>query len=175
MKLYVVRHGQTLANIEKIVSGDKETPLTIEGIKEAEALREVFKDIKFDVVFSSPLLRAIDTARIISGKTVRIDERITERDYGLNEGKQIIDTNPEELWDYKLNTDKNEVEPVKDVLKRVQEFIDFLKENYKNKTVLVVTHSGISRAIYYTQNNIPKDGKLKNLELKNCEYQEYNF
>lgn len=175
MKLYVVRHGQTLANIEKTVSGDKESPLTIEGIKQAVALGEVFKDIKFDVVFSSPLLRAIDTARLITKKTVRIDERINERDYGLNEGKPIKNTNPDELWDYKLNTDKYENETVKDLLKRTKDFINFLKENYKDKTVLVVTHSGVSRAIYYTINKIPKDGKLNNLELPNCGYQEYDL
>ena len=175
MKLYVVRHGQTLANVEKTVSGDKESPLTKEGITTAIALGEVFKEINFDVVFSSPLLRAIDTARLITRKTVRLDERLTERDYGLNEGKLIKDTDPDELWDYNLNTDKYENETVKDLLKRAEDFINFLKENYQDKTILAVTHSGVSRAIYYTINKLPKDGKLNKLELPNCGYQEYDL
>ncbi|MBR2833318.1 MAG: histidine phosphatase family protein [Bacilli bacterium] len=175
MKLYVVRHGQTLANIEKTVSGDKESPLTSEGINQAKKLAEELKDINFDIVFSSPLLRAIDTARLITKKTIHIDERLIERDYGLNEGKLIENTNPDELWDYNLNTDKYQNEKVKDLMERIEDFINFLKENYNEKTVLVVTHSGVSRAIYYTQNKIPRDGILKNLELTNCGYQEYDL
>ena len=175
MKLYVVRHGQTLANIEKTVSGDKESPLTSEGINQAKKLAEELKDINFDIVFSSPLLRAIDTARLITKKTIHIDERLIERDYGLNEGKLIENTNPDELWDYNLNTDKYQNEKVKDLMERIEDFINFLKENYNEKTVLVVTHSGVSRAIYYTQNKSPRDGILKNLELTNCGYQEYDL
>ena len=175
MKLYVVRHGQTLANTLETVSGDKESPLTIKGIEEARTLSEVFKDIDFDVVFSSPLLRAIDTARLITKKTIHLDERLIERDYGLNEGKLIKDTNPEEIWDYNLNTDKYENETVKSILERANDFITFLKENYSDKTVLVVTHSGVSRAIYYSIHKIPKDGKLNNLELSNCGWKEYDL
>ena len=175
MKLYVVRHGETLANTLKTVSGDKESPLTIEGINQAKNLGEIFKDINFDIVFSSPLLRAIDTARLITKKTVHLDERLIERDYGLNEGKFIKDTNPDEIWDYNLNTDKYENETVKDILNRAESFINFLKENYSDKTVLVVTHSGLSRAIYYVINKIPKDGKLNKLELSNCSWHKYDL
>ena len=175
MKLYVVRHGQTLANTLNTVSGDKESPLTIKGIKQAKELGIIFKDINFDIVFSSPLLRAIDTARLITKKTIHLDERLIERDYGLNERKLIKDTNPEEIWDYNLNTDKYENETVKDILKRTADFINFLKENYSDKTILVVTHSGISRAIYYTINKLPKDGKLNKLELSNCSWTEYDL
>ena len=175
MKLYVVRHGQTLANTLQTVSGDKESPLTIEGINQAKHLGEVFKDINFDVVFSSPLLRAIDTARLITNKTVHLDERLIERDYGLNEGKLIKDTDPDEIWDYNLNTDKYENETVKHILERASDFISFLKENYGDKTILVVTHSGLSRAIYYTINELPKDGKLNRLELSNCGFIDYDL
>lgn len=175
MKLYVVRHGETLANIQKTVSGDKETPLTTKGIRQAKELGELFSTISFDVVFSSPLLRAIDTARFITKKTVHIDERLIERNYGINEGKLMKDTNPDELWDYNLNADKDEVEPVKEVLKRVSSFLEEIKTNYPDKTILVVTHSGIARAIYYNINKIPKDGNLKNVEIPNCGYQIYDL
>ena len=175
MKLYVVRHGETLANIQNTVSGDKESPLTMKGIAQAKALGLEFNDTNFDIVFSSPLLRAIDTARYITRKTVHIDERLIERNYGLNEGKLIKNTNPEELWDYNLNTSKYENEPVQDLLKRVGSFLKELKANYQDKTVLVVTHSGIARAIHYNIEKLPKDGNLRNMELSNCGYQIYEI
>ncbi len=175
MKLYVVRHGQTLANTLQTVSGDKESPLTAEGIRQAKSLGEEFKDINFDVVFSSPLLRAIDTARLITNKTIHLDERLIERDYGLNEGKLIKNTDPNEIWDYNLNTDKYDNETVRHILERAFDFIEFLKENYSDKTVLVVTHSGLSRAIYYTLNELPKDGNLNKLELSNCGFMYYDL
>ena len=128
-----------------------------------------------NIVFSSPLLRAIDTARYITRKTVHIDERLIERNYGLNEGKLIKNTNPEELWDYNLNTSKYENEPVQDLLKRVGSFLKELKANYQDKTVLVVTHSGIARAIHYNIEKLPKDGNLRNMELSNCGYQIYEI
>lgn len=175
MKLYVVRHGETLANTLKTVSGDKESPLTIRGISQAKELGLLFSAVSFDVVFSSPLLRALDTARFITRKTVHIDERLIERDYGLNEGKLMKDTNPDELWNYNTNIDKDEVEPVLDLLNRVSSFIEDIKSKYPDKTVLVVTHSGVARAIYYTMNKIPKDGNLRNVELPNCGYQIYDL
>lgn len=173
MKLYVVRHGQTIANKEKVVSGDQESPLTIEGINQGKKLHEKFKLLKIDLVFSSPLLRAIDTAKLITNKVVYIDNRLKERNYGLNEGKPIKDTNPDELWDYNLNTDKYENEKVKDLIARAKDFINYLKKNYPDKTILVVTHSGLARAIYYTQNEIPNNGKLNSPELENCGYEKY--
>ena len=175
MKLYVVRHGETLANIQKTVSGDKESPLTMKGIAQAKELAVEFENIDFDIVFSSPLLRAIDTARFITNKPVYIDNRLIERDYGLNEGKLIADTDPYELWDYNLNTKKYENESVKDLLIRASSFIEDLKTKYADLTVLVVTHSGVARAIYYSINKIPDDGNLKNAELPNCGYQFYDL
>ena len=175
MKLYVVRHGETLANLEERVSGSKESPLTSKGIMQAKKLGEELKDISFDRVFSSPLLRTIDTARLITKKTVIIDERLIERDYGDNEGKIKIETNPNELWDYNLNVETGGCEKVHDILNRAKDFISDLKENYPDETLLVVTHSGVARAIYYSLHKIPKDGNLRKIELPNCGYQIYEL
>ncbi len=61
MKLFMVRHGQTTANVGRIYSGQSDVPLTQEGREQAKALQPILSDIAFDRVYSSDLSRAIDT------------------------------------------------------------------------------------------------------------------
>lgn len=64
MKLFLVRHGQTQANVDKTYAGQEDVPLTEEGRKQAESIRPLIENIHFDRVYSSDLSRAIDTQRI---------------------------------------------------------------------------------------------------------------
>ena len=64
MKLFLVRHGQTTANLNKIYAGQTDVPLTEQGRKEAEAIRPILAPFSFDRVYSSDLSRAIDTQRL---------------------------------------------------------------------------------------------------------------
>ena len=66
MKLYVVRHGQVPSNIEKVVSGWNDEKLTKKGIEQATKIRNELQNVKFDVVYSSPVDRAIQTANIVA-------------------------------------------------------------------------------------------------------------
>ena len=65
MILYVVRHGQTEWNLEHRCQGISDIPLTEKGIEEAKQLQELVKSLNIDVVISSPLSRARDTAKIL--------------------------------------------------------------------------------------------------------------
>ena len=85
--IYIVRHGQTDYNVIGRYGGRIDVPLNEEGIKQAHELKEMLKNIKFDLVFSSPLKRAIKTAEIISDNEIILDKRIIERDNGELEGK----------------------------------------------------------------------------------------
>ena len=175
MKLYVVRHGETVSNKMMKVSGDEEALLTNNGVRQAKLLQEEFKDITFDYVFSSPLSRAYETAKLITDNEVIIDKRLLERDYALNEGKLIADTNPKEIWNYHLNSEINGIEKVQDLFDRISKYLNDLKNRYDDKTILLVTHSGVARAIYYLINGIPLDGDLTKVELTNCGYQNYEI
>ena len=64
--IYIVRHGETDWNILKKLTGQTDIPLNLNGIKQAKEVREKLKNIKFDYVFSSPLKRAYETAKIIT-------------------------------------------------------------------------------------------------------------
>lgn len=64
MKLFLIRHGQTQANVDRIYAGQSDVPLTEEGRRQALCIRPAIADIAFDRVYSSDLSRAIDTQRI---------------------------------------------------------------------------------------------------------------
>lgn len=177
MKLYVVRHGQTIHNQLGLVQGDTESDLSEKGIEDAKALRELVSSLDIDVVISSPLRRAMDTARIITNNKYEIieDKRLIERNYGLGEGKPVDEELTIKYWDFKLNTDINEVEKVQDLMFRIVEFIEDIRNKYEGKNVLVVAHSAILRAIHYAINGIPEDGDMLKIEIPNLRIIEYDI
>ena len=64
---------------------------------------------------------------------------------------------------------------MKSVYKRVKECLDEVKEKYKDKTILLVTHGGTLRAIYWYFNGIPEDGNVGYDMHSNCEIKEYEL
>ena len=177
MILYAVRHGQTNKNIYGLVQGQTEADLNEYGIKEAEKLQPLVKSLDIDVVISSPLRRAKDTAKIITNNElpINIDDRLIERDWGMCEGANIDEVDTVKCWNFYLNSDANGIEKVQDLLKRISEFIEDIKVKYKDKKVLVVTHSAILRAIHYCLHPIPEDGDMSKLELPNLRIIEYEL
>ena len=75
---------------------------------------------------------------------------------------------------YQLDkTQYEKAESIHTLFKRVHSFLDEINETYKNKTILLVTHEGVSKAIYCYFNGVPEDGNLLDLGLKNCEVKKY--
>lgn len=174
MKLYVMRHGETITNTMHLISGNKEADLTKRGIKQAKEAKKHLQDIDFDYVFASPLSRARITASTVSDKSIIIDKRLIERDYGNLDMKRKADVNYDGFWNYNLNLDYNG-ENIRDLLKRVENLIQDLKNEYLGKNILLVTHSGVARAIHYYITGIPQDGDLTKLEIPNCSVRVYEI
>ena len=65
MKVYIVRHGQVPHNVLKMYNNENED-LNETGIKQAEDLKKKIENLNFDIIISSPLIRAIHTANIIN-------------------------------------------------------------------------------------------------------------
>ena len=175
MKVYLVRHGQCESNvIGRYNFVDEDINET--GIKQAEDLREKIKDIDYDIVISSPLVRAFHTAEIINAnnKEIITDERLVERQHGSLEGKSVDVTDREEYWNYYTDVKYGTEERIPDLCNRVKEFLDKLKTKDYN-SVLIVAHSGVSKAFYVYFNGVPEDGKMLNLGLKNTEVKEYEL
>ena len=81
--IFIIRHGKTDLNQANVLQGRSDHPLNEEGIIEARRAAEKFKGISFSYVFSSPLQRALQTAKIIAPTLEPIkDERLIEMDYG---------------------------------------------------------------------------------------------
>jgi probable phosphoglycerate mutase len=85
----LVRHGQTERSAIKAYSGRLDVPLTDTGREQARRTAQQLAGMDIDAVFTSPLIRARDTAQSIAdatGAPLTVDERLTEIDYGLFEG-----------------------------------------------------------------------------------------
>lgn len=88
-RLYLVRHGETERSARHLYSGQADVPLTEEGREQARRAGERLASAGVDVIWSSPLCRAADTAEAIASATgapVLIEERLIEVDYGELEG-----------------------------------------------------------------------------------------
>ncbi len=174
MKVYIVRHGQVPHNaLGQYNTADED--LTELGIQQAEELKDKIKNLHFDIVISSPLLRATHTECILTNydSSIITDERLRERSCGTLSGQPLEVTNREEYWNYNSNIQYGINENIQDFFKRVYAFLDELKtKDYKS--VLIVAHSGVSKAFSGYFEGI-QDGMFLNRGLKNCEIKEYEL
>lgn len=139
-----VRHAKTELNNTRRFQGQLDPTLSELGINETIAKSKDFPQ-DFDICFCSPLKRTRQTAEIlVPNMNLNFDDRIMERNMGDWEGTEITD---EKLA--KLNSTfappNGETPATMD--KRVSEFLNMLNENYKDKNVLVVTHSGVIHSV----------------------------
>ena len=174
MKVYIVRHGQVPHNALGQYN-TKDEDLTELGIQQAEELREKIKNIHFDIVISSSLLRARHTAYILTNYDDKIitDERLRERSCGTLSGQPLEVTNRDEYWNYYSNIKYGTSENIKDFFNRVFDFLDELKTKDYN-SVLIVAHSGVSKSFSAYFEGI-SDGRFLNRGLKNCEIKMYEL
>lgn len=171
MKIYLVRHGEVEHNRLAYYSNEDED-LNENGIKQAYELKEKIKNIDYDVCYSSPLLRALHTAEIINHDRIIVPiDRLKERNPLVLNGKPIEFTDREEYWKYDSEIDYG-VETMEVFFNRVFSFLDELKLG-SHKSVLIVAHSGVSKAFQAYFNGMPEDKKFLHLGMKNCEIKEY--
>lgn len=166
MKIYVVRHGETNWNKEKLLQGQTNTSLNETGVKQAYEVKQKLKNIKLDVIISSTLKRAKQTAKIINEDRkckIIFDDRINERNYGKLEG-----TSPKRedmLIYWKLNVpfpEEHGIEAIDDFLNRIKAVLNDIKNKYES--VLLVTHAGTYRAIEHYFSQDKEESLIKNLD-----------
>ena len=103
MRIYLVRHGETELNQKKCYYGHMDVGLSEKGVKQAKAIGAFFQNRSFDVVVSSPLIRAVKTAEYILGgreQKIVVDERLSEQNFGIFEGftyEQLLERYPDEF------------------------------------------------------------------------------
>lgn len=159
MKVIYFVHGTTSDNAEGKCSGWKQASLTDIGKERAIKLGELRKDIQFDFIFTSDLMRAIESANLAFPNVKHIqDTRIRECNYGDFDGED------KSLVVYEEHIDKPfpNGESLKDVEKRVENFIKFLKDNYQGKTIGIVAHRAPQLAFEVLTKNISWEEAIKN-------------
>lgn len=174
MKVYIVRHGEVPHNALKQYNNENED-LNENGIRQANELKEKIKNINYDIIISSPLLRAKHTAQIINvnNKKILINDKLKERDPGDLSGKPLAVTNRDEYWNYNTTIRYGTSENIREFFKRIYNFLeDLKKEDYES--VLIVAHSGVSKAFNGYFEGI-KDGMFLDRGLRNCEIKEYEI
>ena len=171
--IYIVRHGETDWNKEHRIQGHKDIPLNEQGIKDAYVVKDKLKDIKFDIVFSSPLKRAYETAKIITNNDITIDNRLIERGNGTLEGCNDINLISTIDWDSEDNP--YGFEKLSDLSKRTREFLEEVLSKYKGKNILIVTHAGIGIQIRtYFEGPLPEGKDVTFYRLRNGEILTYD-
>ena len=174
MKVYIVRHGEVPHNALKQYNNEN-GDLNENGIRQANELKEKIKNINYDIIISSPLLRAKHTAQIINvnNKKILINDKLKERDPGDLSGKPLTVTNRDEYWNYNTTIRYGTSENIREFFKRIYNFLeDLKKEDYES--VLIVAHSGVSKAFNGYFEGI-KDGMFLDRGLRNCEIKEYEI
>lgn len=154
--IYLVRHGQDEDNAAGILNGHRNMPLTSLGREQAALTGEKLKDNHIEHIYSSPLLRAHETARIIADiiglHEVITDEDLIERDFGIMTGKPIVDI--PKYTDKLLVTEKVtyflEVEGAEEfptLLVRATRFLDRIVTQHPNQQIAIVCHGDIGKMI----------------------------
>ena len=153
IKIMYFVHGTTTDNALKLCSGWKEAMLNDLGREQAENLGNVSRERgdKFDIMFTSDLKRAIESSKIAFPGVEKItDIRLRECNYGKLDGehKSLV------VYEEHVDVAFPEGESLKDVEKRMREFVEFLKENYSDKTVGIVAHRAPQLALEVITKNI---------------------
>ncbi len=149
-KVYFVRHGQTYWNVENKICGATDIALTPLGHEQAiQTGKEIVKaGIRFDEILSSPLIRASETARHISeitGVPMRLDERLTEQNYGKYEST-ARDGAEFRLAKEHFVDNYEGGESMLHLAQRIYNLLDEIKKD-REKTYLLVAHNGIARVV----------------------------
>jgi probable phosphoglycerate mutase len=177
-ELIIIRHGQTVWNLQGRHQGHLDTDLSEFGIRQAQAIADRLSTVSFSALYSSDLKRAYHTAQYIAQKTnhtILVDPRLRERNYGVFRGmtlKEIQEKYPQEFAFFQSG-DPDYVVPEGESSRQkydrtVQCMTEIVTANL-GRRVVIVTHGGILDAIFrYTTGlplSIPRRFKLFNASI----------
>lgn len=168
MILYMIRHGETDFNKQRRIQGQSDIPLNAYGRELARKTGKGLKDVGFDLVITSPLIRAKETAQLIAGERdiPFIEEpRIQEIAFGEYEGLccskdgyNIPDKNFLAFFDDPIHYQiPPKGESFQQIIERTGYFLEELinKREYAEKTILISTHGCALKAILANVNHTP--------------------
>jgi len=162
--IIAVRHGETEWNKVEKQQGHLDSPLTISGRLQAEAMGDGLRECTIDVFYSSDLGRAVETSEVIE-KHVRLpfvtDERLRERHLGNMQGltkKEYRERFPDEWQRFRSYDPDYALPGGESVRQRYERAVGYVEEialRHIGKSVLIVTHGGILMSMMYRTLRLP--------------------
>ena len=159
MEIYIVRHGQTIWNASNLLQGNADIELNEKGRALAIETGRNLQGVLFNRIYSSPLIRAYDTARLICGtRNIPIirDERLKELNFGVNEGKNFKEllADKSDPFHYffecpALYRAPEKGETLEHICERGAEFMKEVIEPQKDELerIMIVAHGAMNKAI----------------------------
>lgn len=161
MKLLLIRHGETTDNALNLLQGHRHGTLSEKGIKQAHERGKKLVNTHVDIVISSDLGRSIESANIINSyvKTSQIeDPLLREKDWGSLTGKDISH--------YYKGDFPDDIENDQMLFDRAKKLVTKLREDYTDKTVLLLGHGAINVAIKAVLTNTQPDKMMDNIPIQ---------
>ena len=155
--IYLIRHGETLWNLEGRFQGQLDSDLSPLGYQQVEALREHFANVHIDAVYSSDLGRALKTAAVIGevhGLKVLEAVELRERSFGIFEGmlRSEAEARAQDAYEAWSSGTFGEVVPGaesrKTMCQRVINCLNTIAERHPQQSVVVLTHGGVLSALW---------------------------
>ncbi|MGN0585990.1 MAG: histidine phosphatase family protein [Oscillospiraceae bacterium] len=149
VKMYLVRHAEAQGNILEFFQGHTDCDLTEKGLKQLDMLSLRFRNVDFDAVYTSPLIRAVKTAEAVNrfkGLPIVTDRRLIEINGGVWEGRNWTDIERDYPEDHAIwrNTPWEfappDGEPMESVYERIKDALADIAAHNNGKTVVVVSH-----------------------------------
>jgi len=181
--IIVVRHGETEWNSIGRHQGWLDSNLNKVGVEQANCIADLLKKQVFDVLYSSDLGRAKQTAKIISQKinlNIKVDKRLRERNLGILGGltaNQFNENYPDEYINYR----KGEVdyvlpngESIRQAYERSTKCLEEIATNHSNKNILIVTHGWILEYFFRRVLEIPLE-QPRRFSIRNCSINSFSL
>jgi broad specificity phosphatase PhoE len=155
-RVYLVRHGTTDWNKEEIFRGRLDCKLNETGQAEARALAGYFKDIPVEVIYSSPLSRATETAQVIAaakGLRVLPDPAFMDMDFGAWQGLPLKEVKEKYSDLYRVWRERPQAitfpggENLAQVRARAREGLTRVVQDNPEKTVLIISHRVVTKVL----------------------------
>ncbi len=159
MEIYIVRHGQTIWNASNLLQGSADIELNERGRALAGETGRNLENVSFDKIYSSPLIRAYETACLIRGhRNIPIirDERLKELSFGVNEGKNFKELLADKSDPFHYFFERPDLyrapengETLEHICERGAEFMKDVIEPQKNELerIMIVAHGAMNKAI----------------------------
>jgi broad specificity phosphatase PhoE len=184
MEIIIFRHGETDWNKEKKLQGHCNIPLNESGVSQARELAIKLQAENLDVIFSSDLSRAKETASIVaelSGLSVEFDTRLREKSFGKAEGlklQEVVQTFGQEHWDRFRDCSEDSWdfcfaggETRRQCLNRVLDVFDEVSSLNQYKKIGISTHGGVIRSLMA----YAKVLDASTVKVGNCHHFEISF